>query len=299
MAQKYIHFSIDDVFDTLWELGTEGFRDVFEQRTLKFLKELHDQYGCTFSGYCFFRKEAPAAGGGTAPAAAGKADGGTAQPAGSETLRDLSALTFPAHIRAQLRDNASWLKFGFHALDHETAYGPTRFSVRECRGTYEQAREDCRKTQEVLTALGGEEILDLVPRIHYFAGAQDALQAWKDLGIRGLLSADDDRLAYTLSEEGVRALKDAFYLEDRESGLFLIRTALRLEKTEDPAAAWQVLTEGGKPYVEIFTHEYYMDEPAIRQKFTDFARLAERDGLPFGFAQEAFPAAPFCRQTEE
>ncbi|MBP5225134.1 MAG: hypothetical protein J6Z38_06090 [Lachnospiraceae bacterium] len=268
MKAPYVHFSIDDFFDTLEDLDSGRYTDIFEQPVLRFLKELHGRYGCTFSGYCFFRKE----------------EDDPRQP-GGKRFRTLEEFAFPEALQAQFKENAGWLKLGFHALDHGTAYGPTHFSTQEVRASYDQAQEDCRKTHEALARLcGGEEVLDLVPRIHYFAGTADALRAWKDLGIRGLLSADDDRIPYDLTEEEVRKLKEDFLLEDGERGLFLIRTALRLEKTEDPEAAWKDLRAAGKPYIEIFTHEYFMDRPDIREKFETFARLLQKDGPAFGFA---------------
>ncbi|MBQ9910519.1 MAG: hypothetical protein IJM50_03380 [Lachnospiraceae bacterium] len=269
--KRYVHFSIDDVFDTFKDLAEGSYEDIFEQPVLGFLKDLHLRYGCTFSGYCFFRKELPAEG------------------AETKSFLTLDDFSFPKRFREQFWENHSWLKFGFHALDHETSYGPTHFKVRETRGTYEEAREDCKKTHDALCRLlGCEDMIDHVPRIHYFAGSKEALGAWKDLQIRGLLSADDDRIPYDLTEEETLRLKEDFFLNTPDRDLFLIRTALRLEKTEDVNRAWESLLKEEKPCIEIFTHEYFMDEPSIRKKFEGFSRLVKEEGLAYGFAEDAF-----------
>ena len=254
-----IHFSVDDVFEILWELGQGERRSIFEQKYLAFFKELHDRYGCTFSGYCFLEK------------------GG----------RKLDELTFSKELTDELHDNAGWLKFGFHALDHETAYGKTHFTVSRVRGSYEEAYEDCRRMHEVLMKLcGGAESLDLVPRIHYFAGTTEALCAWRNLGVKGLLSADDDRLPYDLDEAQMLELKRSYRLTDASCMLQLIRTAFRLEKAEDVRAAWNGIPDDARACIEIFTQEYYLEEPSIRQKFEACARLALEEGLAFGFVQD-------------
>ncbi len=53
---KNIHFSVDDFFDSFIDLEKGEYEDLFDQPVFHRFKELHDEYGCTFSGYLFAEK---------------------------------------------------------------------------------------------------------------------------------------------------------------------------------------------------------------------------------------------------
>lgn len=73
---------------------------------------------------------------------------------------------------------------------------------------------------------------------------------------------------------------------DSESDLYFIKTNMRLEKTEDVVSGWNELVAKEVNCIEIFTHEKYLADPAILDKFRTIARLSKEDGYTFGFVQD-------------
>ena len=56
-TDKYIHFSIGDVIDIFADITHNSYNSIFENKTLKYLKELNELYGSKFSMYCFYEKK--------------------------------------------------------------------------------------------------------------------------------------------------------------------------------------------------------------------------------------------------
>ena len=95
--KQYIHFSFDDVYECLSDitLHTGEYQSVFENQLFAWLKRMHDRYGAVFSLYTFNHSS-------------------------KEPSYDISNL--PDCYAKEFAENASWLKFGFHAEDDLTKY---------------------------------------------------------------------------------------------------------------------------------------------------------------------------------
>ena len=49
------HYSIDDFIDAFLDLSGNNYHSIWQQKTFARLKELHDTYGMSFSGYAFLQ----------------------------------------------------------------------------------------------------------------------------------------------------------------------------------------------------------------------------------------------------
>lgn len=259
-----IHFSIDDFFTAFIDL-TENRKEnssLFEQPVFAFFKRLHQDYQAVFSCFCFYEE--------------GK-DG-----------RNLAQVTDV--FREEFQENSDWLRFGFHGLNSGANYGSTRFQTGECRANYRQAGEDYEKTVKELERItGGGRCIDRVPRIHFYAGTAEACRAWMDAscGIRGLISAEDDRIAYFHTEEQSRTLRQQDRLDTTGLGLTFFRTKVRLENTEDIAAFLEDFGRQEKmEELLVFTHEPFLEEERIRQMFRSCAAFARERDWGFGFPED-------------
>ena len=250
---KRMHFSVDDFFDVL--IDADQYDNLWDQPVFAKMKALHERYGATFSCYCFYE-------------------------VGDQTLEDIS--DYHWH---EFTMNQDWLKFGFHGKNKDTAYGPSKFPAEHVHDTYEQAGEDYKDVIDQLRTIMSEDCIDHVPRVHFYAGSWDACRAWRDAycGIKGLLSAEDDRISYYLMPIEAQILGMQDRLHDTRLNLKFHRTKRRLENTPDILSA--VKDETCEELI-IFTHEVYLSKESIWQQFEDCCKYAEENGIPFGFPQE-------------
>lgn len=259
----YLHLSVDDAFGCLRDVFTGVHATPFTQPTFAYLRDLHERYGLRFSLYCFAEEEAV---GGWRLA---DADGRFAEEFGA---------------------NAAWLRFGFHALNAATRYsaGAT---------TAAAAREHYGEVVEAVARFAGEGAIDRAPRLHYYTGGLDAVRAMAagPYGLRGLLTADDDRQeVYHLDDAARLAVRARGAGRDPLTGLFLFSTDMRLERLEQATGALLALAEarataatvgpgGLAPGVRAFTHEQYLDDGAVRRRLEDLARDWAAAGWPCAF----------------
>ena len=104
----YVHFSIDDTIEIFGDLtqNEENYKTIFDNETLKFLKECNERFGAKFSMYCF----------------------------GEFNGIDLENCT--DKFKKEFEGNSEWLKFGFHALNNTRDY--SKLSEKETRRDYQQ-----------------------------------------------------------------------------------------------------------------------------------------------------------------
>ena len=114
---------------------------------------------------------------------------------------------------------SDWLKIGLHA-DNSATYGNWDYdSAKLAWNTYADA---------VFRITGTYESLDRMPRLHYYAGSEEALRGMQDahMGALGFLCADDNRVSYYLGETAA----DYLYTNDRitdDNGLIFLSTDMR------------------------------------------------------------------------
>ncbi|MFO1039738.1 MAG: hypothetical protein U1E45_23090 [Geminicoccaceae bacterium] len=252
MSELY-HFSVDDVLDGLLEI--EAGRPVPQVPLAAFLDEQHQACGLAADLYLFLRR--------------------------SPDGRGLADLGGPAVEWARQR---TWLCFGPHAADYETA-------------PYGQDPDAVAATLEALFA----QISRLVPaaqrsawlRLHYFSECYGQADLLRANGVDTLLLTDKPAVAYHLPE--VRRLQ--LGAEDRvhHCGLTLQRSHLRLETLVAEGE-----TESGirrrldgildrRGLVVLFTHEVDLAHEEVRRAGTVALRhLRDRGVTPV-------QSEPLCR----
>ena len=150
--------------------------------------------------------------------------------------------------------------------------------------------EDYEKTVKELERItGGGRCIDRVPRIHFMPGQRRPARAWMDAscGIRGLISAEDDRIAYFHTEEQSRTLRQQDRLDPTGLGLTFSAPRCGLKIQRDIAAFWKILA--GRRKMEellVFTHEPFLEEERIRQMFRSCAAFARERDWGFGFPED-------------
>lgn len=264
MAEKAkIHFSIDDFFTAFVGLtdNREQYSSLFDQPAFAFFKQLHEAYQVVFSCFCFFE--------------------------------DLKSGMTLAHMTdcfmEEFQANADWLRFGFHGLNSDANYGSTRFLTGSCRTDYLQAGEDYEKTiRELERITGGGRAIDRVPRIHFYAGTAEVCRAWagSHAGIRGLLSAEDDRIAYFHTQEQSKALLRRDRICTDDPALTFFRTKVRLENTDDISSFLAEFDREEAKELLVFTHEPFLEEERIREMFQSCAAFAKERGYISGFPED-------------
>lgn len=246
----YLHLSVDDVFEALRSLFEGNYATVWAHPTFAYLRSLHERFGAVFSLYAFFTS-------GVSDWTLGQAD-------------DRHAAEFAAA--------SGWLRFGFHAFDDSSRYGPGGNHERLALQHYSHA-------VTALLKIATEQGLDRAPRVHYYTGSLAAVRAWRDApwGVRALLSADDDRAeVYYLNAVQRAIVATNGELFDVAEQLRLFRTDARLENCPDPVAALNQLPRGRRG-ARVFTHEQFLADPIIRARLEAVGAWMGSRGVPGGF----------------
>ncbi len=237
-----VHYSIDDFIDAFLDLAENSYESLWQQPTFGRLKEMHDIYKMSFSGYAFFRTER----------------GSLAQ--------------VPDRYAEEFGQAADWLKFGFHGTEYATNYGSKKFPSPDAIDDYDHAKADYEQViTQLLRITGSEKSIDRCPRIHYYAGTLEDCRGFRDAayGITGLISAEDDRECYYLNAHAHEALNDNNYFHEEDLGLDFYRTSIRLEnvRTMEELKALLAACNREKPLL-IFTHEKFLQEEEMWQKLS-------------------------------
>jgi hypothetical protein len=256
ITSKYMHISIDDVNTILKELTEGSFNSIYEHKVLRFFKELHERYGAVFSLYCYYEN----------------------QETPEWTLENMTE-----GFKKEFEEAAVWLKFGFHALNSKTKYDD---SINT-----EEAVKHYDSFIRLAEAFAGSSSIDIIPRIHFFAGTEEQARCWRDTkkGIKGFLSADDSRAVNAYLDEAERKFleENSVYFEEKEE-LYFLRTNLRLEKVSDAYKALEEIKlnptyEKQQNVKIIFTHECYLSDEAMLNKIEDCCKWAIQNEFAFEF----------------
>lgn len=166
--------------------------------------------------------------------------------------------------------NRNWLRFGFHAYSSESDYSVESFGT------------DYLTTMNELKRITGNA-LDRCVRLHKYQGTQDAIMELRG-ELQGLLTADDERTSYGLSEKQIKEIATVGELKIAD-GIYYLRTNLRLEKV------YRVKNELYEimclfMHVEIFTHEWCWHEQ--RKKLQKCCKLAYKNGVYGEFFEKKY-----------
>lgn len=222
-AHKIVHVSFDDVVSVFKDLKKDSlsYGSVFEHAFLKELKNLHDEYGACFSLYVFER------------------DG------------DFHISEVPVRFREEFRENADWLKFGFHWTG--SAFDPN-IRLKEFAESY-------HAVNEAITTWGGSCLCPVI-RLHYFYGADSLVGIINESGrVNGLLCADDERNSYDLSSSENEILRQNRFYE--KGGMRYFKTDLRYENS---CFIYPTLVRlQNRDTLVAFTHEWAWRPQSLRE----------------------------------
>lgn len=200
---KVIHFSIDDIGKSLRYLTRERPDSLFDLRLFGLLRQWHEAYGIVVTLYCY------------------------------AMVDQFLISEIPDYYAKEFRDNADWLKLGFH--------GKCDLSFAKETG-YVAGFTLCRQTFERLGS-GTTETL----RLHSWLATAEQKRFLASNGITTLLYPNDNTLPY--------GVDDTFM----ENGLLHRRTHVWFEHMSDVTPETLFI---GKNYIAIFTHEWCFDENA-------------------------------------
>ncbi|QIK56090.1 hypothetical protein G7051_17670 [Dysgonomonas sp. HDW5B] len=166
-TSKFMHMSFDDTINVFADLTAKAstYTSIFDNPFFKAIKGIHDRHGMVFSFYCWLE---------------------------SPTGFILSNTT--TKFANEFKANSNWMKFGFHSRNTSTSYGNSI--------TPETAKADYDSFITSIVAItGGIQSIDRAVRLHNFTGVLASMKAMRDtnIGIIGLLTADDSRDSYFLS----------------------------------------------------------------------------------------------------
>lgn len=191
VQNPFLHISLDDVEYCIKNLATNDFDSLFDEPLFGMLKEMHDEYGAVFSLYLY-------------------------------KLTSAGLADVPDKYRPEFIDNSRWLKFGFHQYDSASTYDVTTETATANYNAF---------VSGVYNMCGGIGSIDRIPRLNYFAGTLAAIQGLRDAncGITGLLTADDSRASYYLTQAQADFIRENSLLYDDTNGLVFINTDFRID----------------------------------------------------------------------
>lgn len=193
---RIAHVSIDDVTQCFQNLTKDSalYNSLFDEPFFSFLRELHDDYGCSFTCYIF------------------EQDG------------DFDVSQIPNKYSDEFKRNSQWLKFGYHGL-RPSSHIPNNVS-------YKQFTESFLRLNRELSRFASDSSRAYVLRLDYFYATNGEVSFLKNHGVRTLLSADDNRRSYYLpyrNNERLLHINSIHY-----NGLKYLRTNIRIENTDVP-----------------------------------------------------------------
>ena len=256
-----LHLSIDDVTACLRELAQRPHQLPWEQSTFAYLRDLHERAGIVVSLFVFER-------------------------AGAWRLSQV-----PGHHRAEFESAATWLRFGFHGREDSSDYGSGGVPAARAGADYRRFASEVRR-------FAGAAAIDRLPRVHRFRGRLPVVRAWRDApdGIRGLLSADDERaeVYYLDGAARERLRRDGAAFDGRER-LHLVPSLPRLEGASDVArqlsqAAARPAARAGVPLC-LFTHEPHLAGAHVRDTIAAAIGWARRRGAGYAFPADVLTSA--------
>lgn len=250
-----IHISIDDVENCLQNLINNIYDSLFDEPFFGMLNDLHNRYNACFSLYVFTDK--------------------------------FNAIQSTKYIN-DFRNNAKWLKIGYHALNSSDNLSST--SMLTFRERYNNF------VNSAIRICGTNEIIDRVPRLANYVCPIRTLNGATGIpcGIIGLLDSEDDRVSYLHNSITKKWIKNTQTYFDNITKLFFIRTQLRIENSTNLSSDLINLlnNSNGTNNIEIFTHEWYLynnNTISNKNQLETICQFANNYNIPFNFVQNKLP----------
>ena len=247
---KYVHLSIDDtiaIFEDLTE-NKDNYSSIFENKTLKFLRELNLKYGAVFSLYVFYE------------------------------FQGMKLPNMTDKFKEEFERNSNWLKFGFHAYNQEKDWKTIQ---------QDEMKNDYSSVINELKRIVGENSITQIVRLDRFNITLENAKAISNIeyGITGLLGADSaDRENYYLNDEQSKMVHENEYYEDEDTNIYFFDTDLRIENMNDNMEE-QLNSMSEDNDLIIFTHEWKLNNN-IKEKINKICEWAVENGYVFSFPIE-------------
>lgn len=245
---SYIHFSIDDTLDVFKDITNNKYESIFENKTFKMCKNLHDRYGAVFSFYCF-------------------AD-----------LNNFKIKETTDCFSDEFMANSDWLKFGFHALN-----GESYLNLHDI----EEKRDYDYVVSELIRITGSLDCIDNFVRLDRYVADEGSVKQLNETenGIVGLLAADDpDRQSYALNIEQMSKMYENDWLE--YDSIVYTPTDIRLENIKNDNQFYEALDSVcDQKNIIIFTHEWILEETKVKEYMEKFAQFAFEYNVKFDFPE--------------
>lgn len=233
-----VQISFDDVKGFFkYLVAHPDVESIFHTRFLGLLGELHEEYGTEFTLFCMCNS-------------------------GEFSLHQV-----PDKYRGEFMAHADWLHLGFHAWDENSDYQ---------NATKEQMIAEYEETMRELTRITGINIFSDLIRLHGFSGSREACRALKTKGVNKLLTADDGRVSYYLTEEECEEVCRKGGLKELSEGMEFYPSVQRLELCENPVQQLDMALEKGWQIISVFTHEWQMDEPCVQERLRECCRWEQK-----------------------
>lgn len=153
---------------------------------------------------------------------------------------------FPNKYHKELSEASDWLKFGFHSIEAQFRQSQTdSFDLFvQAFNAVDRSVERFASSQSKARAL----------RLHYYYANREMLSYLHAQGIKTMLTADDNRCSYSLSDRENRLLQQGNQLV--KDSLRFIPTNLRLERIKVPFIDMYKITTDT---IVLFTHEWKLN----------------------------------------
>ena len=193
---KIAHVSIDDVSKCFSNLSKDSikYESIFDEPFFRYLKELHDDYDCSVTCYCFVK------------------DG------------DYNVSKIPNKYAREFAENSNWLKFGFHGIE-PSDHKPTNVKYLDFVTAFSHFKNEVERFASVNNNAN-------ILRLDYYYATPGEVDFLRNNGVSTLLSADDDRRSYYLPfiKNSQLISKNSI----QYGGLKYLRTNIRIENIDFP-----------------------------------------------------------------
>ncbi len=264
-AGKY-RLSLDDNILFLKDISDHaaGYKSIFDNPYLAFLREVHDTYGTKIHLNIYYQ------------------------------TRGFNLSQMTDRFRDEWRANAGWLRLSFHALRNEP-------DNPYANSGYDEVRKDCELVKAEIRRFAGEEQFDHVTTLHWGAATLEGTRALRDCGYTGLagyfnVDAEESPVSYYLDIDRRRHVHERFIWRDNKEGIIFSRIAIvinnhRLDRIVPYLNSLKVGTH--KPgYLDLMIHEQYFHQdyieyqPEYRQKVMAAVKWAVENGYQPAFLSE-------------
>lgn len=230
-SRKVYRFSVDDNIQFLKDLGTapELYPSLFDHWYLAFWREMHRAYGAKIHFNIYYQTDG----------------------------FDLTQM--PDTWKEEWRDNASWIRLSFHALQDKPDR-PYR------NAPYTQIAHDHDLVCGHIRRFAGNEVMGTTTTVHWAECTKEGVYALRDRGIRNLIGLFNPldvphTTRYYLSPEQSAYCDSRPAWHDHETGITFVPCAIVVNSYKVPDIVPRLEQRASSPHtgelIELLIHEQY------------------------------------------